>query len=395
MAQRVQKLKYLRIKEENGNIYGDIPLAIDALNVTMQNKNDLQSTIGDIDYVTQDDITTNLRRIKDKIENIDNDITLIEETKADADEVNNQINNLTAFVESLDLDINNLGLYHDYNTGLLYLTYKGVRGTQGIPMPSLSTQISQSIEAYVDKVIKELDIQSQITIDKELSENSTNPVENKAIYEAIQDVIHDLSLNRPEVFFNTTQGWNSQSGLVGQSNTIYVYTDYKEDEQGRKIAGVKIGDGNAYLIDAPFITQGISTIEVDSELSSISRNPLENRAVHAALSNLAQSLSLNRPEIFFNTVQGWNLQSTLVGKKNSIYVYTNYQQDQDGHNIAGIKVGDGNAYLIDAPFLDTLYLEHINDNSIHITDEQREFWNNKVSCYYSLTQDETVVFTTS
>ena len=111
---------------------------------------------------------------------------------------------MTAFVESLDLDINNLGLYHDYNTGLLYLTYKGVRGTQGIPMPSLSTQISQSIEAYVDKVIKELDIQSQITIDKELSENSTNPVENKAIYEAIQDVIHDLSLNRPEVFFNTT-----------------------------------------------------------------------------------------------------------------------------------------------------------------------------------------------
>ena len=43
--ERVQKLKYLRIKETDGTIYGDIPLAIDAENVTMENQKDLQRTI--------------------------------------------------------------------------------------------------------------------------------------------------------------------------------------------------------------------------------------------------------------------------------------------------------------------------------------------------------------
>ena len=308
---RVQKLKYLRIKETDGTIYGDIPLAIDAENVTMQNKNDLQSTIGDIDYTVEDDITTNLRRLKQDVQNINNNI------------------------QNLDIDI-----------------------------------------------------------DSELSETSTRPVENRAIYQSLQQAIANLSLHRPQILFDTKDNWDEQYNLIGQKDTIYIYTDYKEDDQGNKIAGVKIGDGNAYLIDAPFITEAISNVEIDSELSSTSTNPLENRAVHEALSQLADSLSLNRPQVFFNTKERWNLQSQLVSQKNAIYVYTNYQQDEDGKNIAGIKIGDGEAYLIDLPFLDTLYLEHINDNNIHITDEERQFWNNKVRCYYSLTENETVVFTT-
>lgn len=71
---KVQKLKYLRIKETDGTIYGDIPLAIDAENVTMENKKDLQKTIGDINHETQGDITTNLRKIKGDIVNINNTI---------------------------------------------------------------------------------------------------------------------------------------------------------------------------------------------------------------------------------------------------------------------------------------------------------------------------------
>lgn len=311
---RVQKLKYLRIKETDGTIYGDIPLAIDAQNVSMENKHNLQDTIGDINWKTQGNITENLKRLDKNIKNINENIQ--------------------------NLDIN-------------------------------------------------------IDIDSSLSSTSTNPVENRAIYNVIQETIRNLSLNRPEIFFNTKEGWNRQFQLIGQKNTIYVYTDYKEDENGRQIAGIKIGDGNAYLIDLPFLTEGVSNIQVDSELSSVSTNPLENRAVHEALSQLADSLSLNRPQVFFNTKEGWNLQSQLISQKNTIYVYTNYQKDENGENIAGIKIGDGEAYLIDLPFLDTLYLEHIKNNNIHITDSERQFWNNKVRCYYSLTEDETVVFTTN
>lgn len=127
---KLERLKYLRILQEDGSYYGDIPLAIDAHNVSMQNGFDLQSTVGDINYVEEQDITTNLRKIKDKIEGIDENLLSIEETKADSAQINSKVDNLTTFVQSLDLDINNLGLYQDYETGYVYLTYKGQRGTQ-------------------------------------------------------------------------------------------------------------------------------------------------------------------------------------------------------------------------------------------------------------------------
>lgn len=161
---QLERLKYLRILQEDGSFYGDIPLAIDAHNVSMQNKFDLQSTIGDINYSTEQDITTNLRKIKNKIEGIDGNLLLIEETKADAAQINSKVDNLTSFVNSLDLDINNLGLYQDYSTGYVYLTYKGQRGTQGIPLAILKGQINQNVDDYVDKQIDKIDKELPITV---------------------------------------------------------------------------------------------------------------------------------------------------------------------------------------------------------------------------------------
>jgi hypothetical protein len=57
MIKNLERLKYLRILQEDGSYYGDIPLAIDAKNVSMKNKNDLQSTVGTINYKTQGSIT--------------------------------------------------------------------------------------------------------------------------------------------------------------------------------------------------------------------------------------------------------------------------------------------------------------------------------------------------
>lgn len=140
--------------------------------------------------------------------------------------------------------------------------------------------------------------------------------------------------------------------------------------------------------------QSSHTHPVDSELSNTSANPLENRAIHRAIAQAVESMQLHRPEVYFNTTAGWAAQSELVGQANTIYIYTDYQEDEDGNPIAGLKIGDGSAYLVDAPFLDTLYLEHINDTDIHVTPAEKEFWNNKVRCFYSLTDNDTVVFTT-
>ena len=105
--------------------------------------------------------------------------------------------------------------------------------------------------------------------------------------------------------------------------------------------------------------------------------------------------------IHYGTTAYWNSQSTLIGKNNHLYVYTDYTtitSNGQAKNVPNIKTGDGTAYLIDNPFITTsiedLIQLHINDDIKHITAEERSIWNDKVRCYLSTSDNETVVFTT-
>ena len=106
--------------------------------------------------------------------------------------------------------------------------------------------------------------------------------------------------------------------------------------------------------------------------------------------------------IHYGTTAYWNSQSTLIGENNHIYVYTDYTtitSNGEIKSVPNIKIGDGNAYLIDNPFITTsveqLINLHINDTTQHITAEERAMWNDKVRCYLSENNNETIVFTTN
>lgn len=86
-------------------------------------------------------------------------------------------------------------------------------------------------------------------------------------------------------------------------------------------------------------------------------------------------------KVLYADTATWNSQAQLVSQQGYIYIYSDHQQDSSGNDIPGIKVGDGNAYLIDLPFSTKLIDEHIADAVIHITSAERDFWNNKVTCY--------------
>ena len=86
-------------------------------------------------------------------------------------------------------------------------------------------------------------------------------------------------------------------------------------------------------------------------------------------------------KVLYADTATWNSQAQLVSQQGYIYIYSDHQQDSSGNNIPGIKVGDGNAYLIDLPFSTKLIDEHIADAVAHITSAERDFWNNKVTCY--------------
>ncbi len=99
--------------------------------------------------------------------------------------------------------------------------------------------------------------------------------------------------------------------------------------------------------------------------------------------------------VLYATTATWNSQPTLISQMGYIYIYADYRKNEHGMNIPSMKVGDGNAYLIDMPFSDEVLYKHVDDNVRHITQEEREFWNNKVRCYASEIQDDVLIFTTN
>ena len=99
-----------------------------------------------------------------------------------------------------------------------------------------------------------------------------------------------------------------------------------------------------------------------------------------------------------NTTAGWNSMPQYIPKRGEICIYTDYEtiQDEQGNDIVcpGVKIGDGNAYLIDMPFAgaETRYklLEHKENATIHVSQQDRSFWNNKINCDVS---GEELIFT--
>ena len=92
-------------------------------------------------------------------------------------------------------------------------------------------------------------------------------------------------------------------------------------------------------------------------------------------------------KLYVDTTANWDLQTEYVPEKGVIIVYTDHTLIDDGMGnvtyVPGLKIGDGNAYLIDLPFIDDAttdrLLAHMNDASAHVSPEERAFWNNKLN----------------
>ena len=87
-------------------------------------------------------------------------------------------------------------------------------------------------------------------------------------------------------------------------------------------------------------------------------------------------------KVLYGNSEDWNSQPNLMSKRGYVYIYSDWCKDPSGNDIAGFKVGDGVTRLYDIPFTDHMYAEHIADTVIHITQQERENWNDKVTCFY-------------
>lgn len=88
-------------------------------------------------------------------------------------------------------------------------------------------------------------------------------------------------------------------------------------------------------------------------------------------------------QVVSGTTEYWNSQTTLVSVKDTVYVYTDYET-VEGEAIPNIKIGDGDAYVIDLPFI----------SGSGVTAEQIANWDNKVSVMVDPTNPENIIFYT-
>ena len=171
-------------------------------------------------------------------------------------------------------------------------------------------------------------------------------------------------LDRTAIHYDTTENWNSRTMLVGERSHIYIYSDYTStiiDGETVLVPAMKIGDGNSYLIDMPFVTGG------------------------------------SAGNVIVKSSDEWAETPELVSDKGTIYVYMD--KDESG-NITDVKfkIGDGVAFVVDVPFVSPSKNEfdsHINNTDVHVTPAEKEAWNNKWRGYLSTAEGENLVFTTN
>ena len=101
-----------------------------------------------------------------------------------------------------------------------------------------------------------------------------------------------------------------------------------------------------------------------------------------------------RIQLKHDTTANWNRANSFVPKAGEIIIYDdyeikNYTVEEYGETvekttlIPNIKIGTGNAYVQDLPFVDEktreMLLDHIHNQEVHVTLQEKQFWNNKVN----------------
>ena len=102
-------------------------------------------------------------------------------------------------------------------------------------------------------------------------------------------------------------------------------------------------------------------------------------------------MSVNaRIKVKRDTTENWNNALGFIPLQGEIIVYEDfdsYEVEEYGQTVTkyipNIKIGTGNAYVQDLAFVDdktrSLLMEHISNQDIHVTLQDKTFWNNKIN----------------
>ena len=158
---------------------------------------------------------------------------------------------------------------------------------------------------------------------------------------------------------DTEENWNNAINFVPLKGEVIIYSA----DGAHPFCRLKVGNGITTVSDLPFIYS----------------NTLDK-------------------ELVIGTTAQLNSDISYIPQKGEVRLYldkTTITQDGQTITIPGIKVGDGLAYGVDLPFLgdDILQqlLDHIANTTLHITQQERIFWNNKINCEDEVSEETLIL----
>lgn len=216
-----------------------------------------------------------------------------------------------------------------------------------------------------------------VTVDEELSSTSTNPVQNKAIYNALLNKVGtDIFSGFALMGATSTIAWRQGSQAVGSINaSSYTGTAARATQDG---AGNVITDTYAKKTDVSGMVKSVNNIKpdsngnvtitvsggsnvtVDTTLSATSTNPIANKAVYSALGG-----KLGKTETAYAATKATQDGAGNVIATTYIKTVNNVKPDSNGNvNISG---GTGGNITVDS------VLSSTSTNAIQNKVVQQEF----------------------
>lgn len=97
---------------------------------------------------------------------------------------------------------------------------------------------------------------------------------------------------------------------------------------------------------------------------------------------LTQDLN-NYAQVIIKNEQDWASSSFVISHKGQIYVYIKQNQNNEEITSARVKIGDGETFILNLPFVDDFVKElldnHTQNTNVHTTLAEKVFWNNKIN----------------
>ena len=151
-----------------------------------------------------------------------------------------------------------------------------------------------------------------------------------------------------------------------------------------------------YLTSSSAVSEDISSIiEAVEQIQAILNGSGTTTGIVSQVQELNEKVDelseIAKIEVLYKTTDEWKNYSE-VSQKGILYVYSD-ATIIDGQTVPRIKIGNGINQVKDLYFVDQDIVNALN-NLVLVTEEEKESWNNKVSCSID-PERENLIFTTN